>query len=79
MANLDTNAMKANMAEFLNLQVGELDDTKELRSLVRDSFILVELVMRLQEDFSVRIMQEDLRDVSQVGELIQVFKDKSAH
>jgi acyl carrier protein len=43
-----------------------------LTDLVQESFVLVELVIELQETFSVRFGQDDLRAVKTVGELIDL-------
>ena len=71
--------VKKNIGDFLNKEVDALGDDVELRSLVHDSFILIELVMRLQEDFVVRINQDDLVNVTTVGQLTAVILDKKAN
>jgi acyl carrier protein len=40
-----------------------------LRDIVRESFALVEVVVDLQEEFSVFFTQEDLSEVATLGEL----------
>lgn len=65
--------LKKKISEFLKIEDSSFDDQTELKNLVQDSFLLVELVMGLQEDFDVRVMQDDLRDVKTAGDLIQVF------
>lgn len=74
---MNQDQIKKSIAEFVKRDVSELEDQVELRTLVRDSFLLVELVMGLQEDYGVRIVQEDLKDVATVGDLIQVFLSKA--
>ena len=73
---MSTEKINQNIANFLNKPADSITDDTELRSLVHDSFVLVELVMGLQEDFSVRILQEDLTDVTKVGDLVKVVNDK---
>ena len=48
----------------------ELADDIELTSLVAESFALVETVISIQEELGIRLLQEDLRNVETVGELI---------
>ena len=71
--------IKKNIGDFLNKEIELLGDDVELRSLVHDSFILIELVMRLQEDFVVRINQDDLVEVKTVGQLTEVILKKKSN
>ncbi len=50
----------------------ELDDDTVLKDLVAESFALIETVINLQEDLSIRLVQDDLRDVKTVGDLVKV-------
>lgn len=65
--------IRASIAQFLNKPQAEIQDTAVLKNLVTDSFMLVELVMTLQEDYKVRVVQDDLQHVATVGDLIGVF------
>lgn len=65
---------KSRMAEFLKRPV-ESEDAA-LTSLVVDSFILIEMVMDLQETFQFRLVQEDLAEVRTVGDLLNVLERK---
>jgi len=64
------------MAEFLQHPVKKLQDATILTDLVTDSMILVNMVIELQEDFSIRLVQDDLKDVKTVGQLLAVFERK---
>ena len=66
--------VKQSMAAFLRLPVTKLDDAALLTDVVMESFALVEMVIRLQNDLGVRLVQEDLRDVKTVGELARLFE-----
>jgi len=66
---------KEKMAAFLKIKVSKLVDEAVLTDLVAESFILVEMVIELQEEFSIRLVQEDLKEVKTVGDLIQVFQN----
>jgi acyl carrier protein len=73
-------------AEKIQMQIAEtlgidsatirLDD--ELSSLVSSSFLLVELVIELQEEFSVRFDQADLNTVQTVADLVDLVSSRMA-
>jgi acyl carrier protein len=60
------------LGRALDRESDELDDDMELASLVAESFALIEAVISLQEELSIRLVQEDLRDVKTVGDLVNV-------
>jgi len=60
------------LGKSLNRKPGELRDDIVLTDLVAESFALIETVINLQEDLNFRLVQEDLRDVKTVGDLLQV-------
>jgi acyl carrier protein len=64
--------VKKALAESLKRKTEDLDDEIALVDLVAESFALIETVINLQEDLSIRLVQEDLRDVKTVGELVRV-------
>ena len=68
--------LKQRMGRFLNVPEAQLADGALLSDLVADSMLLVNMIIELQEDLGVRIVQDDLRNVKTVGELIQVFEAK---
>ena len=74
MQNRET--VRAQMARLLNHPVEKLRDDVELMDLVSDSMILVNMVIELQEDLRVRLVQQDLKDVRSVGDLLGVFERK---
>ena len=63
-------AVKRRMAAFLKLDEARLDDQAPLAGLVHESFVLIQMVMDLQEEFGARLVQDDLRDVQTVGQLV---------
>ena len=67
-----TAKIKRTLANALGREAAELDDDTTLTDLVAESFALIEAVIALQEDLEIRLVQEDLRDVKTVGDLIQV-------
>ena len=53
-------------------------DDAELTSLVNSSFLLVELVIELQEEFDVRFQQVDMNEVVTVGQLLDLVDSRMA-
>jgi acyl carrier protein len=74
---LDRNKVKDRMAALLKQPASKLDDNVLLTSLVVESFALIEMVIELQEEFGVRLVQEDLKDVKTVGDLTALFESRS--
>ena len=70
--------VRAKMAEVLNVSVTHLGDEAVLTDVVTESFVLVEMVIELQESFGFRLTQEDLKEVRRVGELLSVVEKKRA-
>ena len=50
-----------------------------LSDLVHESFLLIQLVMDLQDDFGFSLVQEDLREVSTVGDLVRLVVSRATH
>lgn len=68
--------VKKHMSRVLKVPVGRLTDDTVLTDLVTDSFVLVDLVIELQEELGVLIMQEDLKGVNTVGDLVRLFESR---
>jgi len=64
--------VKQALGKSLKREIGELDDSIALTDLVAESFALIETVINLQEELNIRLVQEDLRDVKTVGDLVRV-------
>ena len=69
--------IKERMSEILNQPRDALDNEAELTSLVTSSFVLVEMIIELQEELGVRFGQADMEEVSTVGQLVDLFADRS--
>ena len=67
---IDPEAVRGRISTFLRLQAGKAADGAVLTDLVTESFVLVQLVIDLQEEFGIRLSGEDLREVRTVGDLI---------
>ncbi len=65
--------IKAKIAELLKVSAERVEGEAILKELVTDSFLLVEMVIELQEVFGIRLVQDDLRDVHTVAELTTLF------
>ena len=70
---VDRETVKQKMAGLLKQPVARLEDPTALIDLVTDSFLLVEMVIELQEEFGVRFVQEDLNHVKTVFDLTELF------
>jgi len=64
------------IGEILELAPEAIVDDAVLTSLVNSSFLLVELVIELQEEFDVRFHQADMNDVATVGDLIELIDNR---
>ena len=65
--------VKQKIAEILGQPPTRVQDSAVLTDLVTDSFVLVDMVVQLQDELGVRLMQDDLKDVKTVGDLLQVL------
>lgn len=71
---VDRNKLKEKIASFLRQPVSKLQDEALLTDLVTESFVLVEMVIELQEELGIRLVQEDLKNVRTVGDLTQLLE-----
>ncbi|MGA9767685.1 MAG: phosphopantetheine-binding protein [Blastocatellia bacterium] len=74
---LDRNKVKEKIADHLRLPFSKVEDDIALTSLVTESFALVEMVIELQEEFGIRLVQEDLKNVKTVGDLTELFESRA--
>ena len=68
--------IREKMAEVLGHDPNAIADEAELASLVNSSFVLVELVIELQEEFDVRFNQADMNDVTTVRDLMKLIESR---
>jgi len=73
---LDSNKIKTRISQILGVPTEKVTDNAVLQELVIDSFILIDMVIDLQNTFNIRLNQEDLVPVKTVGDLISVMKSK---
>ncbi len=74
---VSTEFVKEKVAEFLKVPAGELREDMTLASLIADSFMIVEMMIELQEIFGICLHQEDLKDIHTLGELAAVIERAS--
>ncbi|MEO3786714.1 4'-phosphopantetheinyl transferase superfamily protein [Actinocorallia sp. B10E7] len=63
------------VATLLNVPADRLEPGTLVRDLVRESFMLVEMVIDLQEEFDAVFGQEQLREVSTLGDLAALLRE----
>ncbi len=71
-----TEAFKKLVSTLLRQPIERLTDETPLNTLVAESLILVEMVIELQEEFKIRLNQEQLSHVKTVGDLAKLFVGK---
>ena len=64
------------VAEGLGVEASNLNAETTFESLGADSLDLFELVMALEDEYSVEIPAEDLQNLATVGDVMKYLKDK---
>ena len=64
------------VAEGLGVEAGNLNAETTFESLGADSLDLFELVMALEDEYSVEIPAEDLQNLATVGDVMNYLKEK---
>lgn len=64
----------ARISQTLSVPVAELKPDTTLRELAADSFLLVEMVVDLQEEYGTAFGQAELMTVSNLGELADLIR-----
>ena len=64
------------LARSLNRAPEEIGEEQKLLDLVAESFALVETIITLQEELGIRLVQDNLRGVETVGDLIRVCSER---
>jgi acyl carrier protein len=70
-------SVRRRIAEILRQPLEKVADGTELIDLVAESFVLVEMVIELQEEFHVRLLQEDLNGVRTVADLTRLVASRA--
>jgi acyl carrier protein len=66
------------IAHLLHVPAERVVSTTPLNELVTDSFVLVELVIDLQEEYGVRFEQDDVQRVQTVADLADLVARRRA-
>ena len=77
MSTTDARQVRGKMAGLLKQPVDRLTDATVLTELVAESFILVDMVIELQDDLGIRLMHDDLKAVKTVGDPLTVIAAKT--
>lgn len=72
------NVVKEKIASTLRQPLSRIQDDVLLTDLATESFVLVEMVIELQEDLGVRVMQDDLKGVKTVADLAELFDSQAS-
>jgi acyl carrier protein len=73
---IEREAVRRHIVAKLRRPGESVTDDVVLRDLVAESFVLIELVIDLQEEFGVRLAQQDLEGVSTAGHLIDLIASR---
>lgn len=65
--------VKEKIAGFLKIPAARLEDKTPLARLIADSFVVVELLVDLQEEFGISLRQEELKTVVSLGDLVTLI------
>lgn len=68
--------VRGKIAEILGRTPQIVVDDVVLTDLVNSSFLLVEMVIELQEEFDVRFQQVDMNEVATVGQLLDLVDSR---
>lgn len=69
---------RVKIGEVLAQEQSRVNDDILLSTLVNSSFVLVELIIELQEEFDVRFHQADLDNIATVGQLLDLIESRQS-
>ena len=72
------DAVADRIAEVLRVPAGSLTPETTMKDLSADSFMLVEMIVDLQEEFDAVFSQAQLREVTCLGDLVNLLQDTAA-
>ena len=75
--SVTADKIKEKMSSLLRQPVSKLQDDAVLTDLVTQSLLLIEMVIELQEEFNVRLVQDDLKNVRTVADLTRLIESKA--
>jgi acyl carrier protein len=68
-------AVTSRIAEVLRIQASTLTPQTMIKDLAADSFMLVEMIVDLQEEFDAVFTQARLREIGNLSELVELLQD----
>jgi acyl carrier protein len=74
----DRERVREKIAEILGHKPEKIVDDAVLTDLVNNSFLLVETVIELQEEFNIHFQQSDLTNMASVGQLLDLSAARMA-
>jgi acyl carrier protein len=77
MPTIDTNTIKERIARTLHIPLAKLKDEATVSDIVTESFAVVEMVIDLQEEFGIRLGQEDLKTIKTIGALTTLIAERA--
>lgn len=73
---MEFEKLKQIIAEVLSVDPNEItEDTKFVDDLGADSLDIFQIVMEIEDTFSIEIAQEDVEVISTVGEAVELIKN----
>lgn len=69
--------VKEQIATFLKAPTIDLREDMPLNSIIADSFMVVEMMIELQEICGVRLQQDDLKGVKTLGDLTSLIETRA--
>jgi acyl carrier protein len=76
---VDTNAIKQRISATLQIPIAKLKDDAMIADIVTESFAVVEMVIDLQEEFGIRLGQDDLKTIRTIGSLTSLIEERTKH
>ncbi|MDZ8187707.1 MAG: acyl carrier protein [Nostoc sp. ChiSLP02] len=70
------STVKEKISDFTKIPISKLQDEALLTDVIAESFVLIEMIIELQEEYRVCFLQEDLQDIKTVGDLTQLFVNR---
>ena len=64
------------IAEVLHRPIGSVSLNADLSTVAADSFVLVEMVIELQDEFGVRFDHEDMANLRTVGDVVELVQQR---
>ncbi|MEB3196340.1 MAG: phosphopantetheine-binding protein [Candidatus Sericytochromatia bacterium] len=71
-----THDLKGTLARLLQVDPAKIQPDVPLKELVTESFILIELVISLQEELDIVLMHEEFEPVRTVQDLLDLVESK---